>query len=84
MTRVQVYKSRRKADTYVYLEQGVATDTLPEALQHLLGALEPVLDIPLTAERALARYSGAEVLAAIAEHGFFLQLPPEPMKEPAC
>lgn len=84
MTLVQVYKSRRKADTYVYLKQGVATDTLPEALKQLLGELVPVVGIRLSAERQLARYTGAQVLAAIAEHGFFLQLPPETTEESMC
>lgn len=84
MTLIQVYRSRRKADTYLYVKQGVATDTLPEQLQTLLGDLEPVMGLKLTPERKLARYSGAQVLEAIAEHGFFLQLPPETREPPIC
>lgn len=84
MKLVQVFRSQRKANSYLYVEQGYDLENLPQALRDMLGKLEPVLSMRLTPERALARYSGAQVLEAIAEHGFFLQLPPTHHQEVAC
>ena len=73
---VQVFKSSRRAETYLYVPHGTELTTLPEALQNSMGTMELVLGLDLQPERRLARYEGAHVLAAIEEHGFFLQLPP--------
>ena len=43
-----VYKSLRKADTYVYLAARDALDALPEPVRAQLGGLEFVLEIELT------------------------------------
>ena len=40
-----VYKSQRKADTYVYLAQRDAFDVLPAPVRERLGALTFVLDV---------------------------------------
>ncbi len=77
MKLVEVYKSERKPGSYLYVERGTDLDQLPEGLKAALGTPESVLSLKLTAERQLARYTGAEVLKAIEEKGFFLQLPPE-------
>jgi len=74
--RCFVYKSLRAIDTYVFLGEQDNFQVLPAALQEALGPLAFVLDLELTPGRRLARASGAEVLAAIAERGFHLQLPP--------
>ena len=84
MKLVQVFRSQRKTNSYLYVEQGYDLDNLPPALRDMLGKLEPVLSMRLTPERKLARYSGAQVLEAIAVHGFFLQLPPTHQQEVAC
>ena len=76
MKLVDVVKSSRKADTYLYLPQGTDWETLPDSLRSVFGDPQPVLTMKLTSERQLARYSGAEVLAALEDKGFFLQLPP--------
>jgi hypothetical protein len=72
---VEVFRSARKAETYLYLPKGADQQTLPEALTSVFGRLEFVLGLDLQPERQLARYSGAEVLAAIDRDGFFLQMP---------
>lgn len=84
MKLVQVYKSRRKADTYLYMEKGAAFEELPEALQKVFGEPEPVLLISVTKDKQLARYSGEEVLAQLADKGFLLQLPPGDEKLNQC
>lgn len=73
-----VYKSLRKADTYVYLAERDAFDTVPAPVRETLGALEFVLEVELTAERRLARVDARQVREALASRGFFLQVPPPP------
>ena len=71
-----VYKSLRKADTYVYLAARDAFDTLPEPLRLPLGELSFVLEVALTPERKLARGDEAQVRQNLQTHGFHLQVPP--------
>jgi len=71
-----VYKSRRKADTYVYLREREAFGLIPEPLRTTLGPLDFVLEVALTPERKLARADAAEVRAHLAARGFHLQFPP--------
>ncbi len=71
-----VYKSSRKADTYLFVADEDALSTLPEALAGLLGRLERVMDIELVEGRTLASASAAEVMRQIDANGYYLQLPP--------
>ena len=48
-----VYKSQRKADTYVYLAQRDAFDVLPAPVRERLGALTFVLEVALVPGRRL-------------------------------
>ncbi len=72
---VEVFKSTRKPETYVYLERGADWSALPESLRKVFGEPESVLSLMLKPERQLARYSGAYVLERISQQGFFLQMP---------
>lgn len=80
-----VYKSQRKADTYVYLAARDDFAVLPESLRSQLGPLSFVLDVALTPDRKLAREDAAAVRANLASRGFHLQFPPtlgqDPMTE---
>ena len=79
-----VYKSLRKADTYVYLRARDDFARLPEPVRLQLGNLQFVLDVALTPERKLAREDVEVVRANLAARGFHLQLPPsveDPMTE---
>ena len=71
-----VYKSRRKAEMYVYVDRKNGIENLPESLLSMFGEPVHVLDMILTEEKVLARASAPEVLAKIAEQGFYLQMPP--------
>mgnify|MGYP003993630105 FL=1 len=73
---VEVFRSSRKKGTYLYLPRGASFDELPEVLRQTFGSPELALSLNLTSERQLARYDAEEVLSAISEQGFFLQLPP--------
>lgn len=80
-----VYKSLKKADTYVYLAARDDFMRLPEPLRTQLGGLQHVLDVELTPERKLAREDVAVVRENLALRGFHLQFPPaadvDPMTE---
>lgn len=77
-----VYKSQRKADTYVYLAARDDFGRLPESLRTQLGPLAFVLDVELSPERKLAREDAAAVRDNLAVRGFHLQLPPSLATDP--
>ena len=79
-----VYKSLKKADTYLYLAAREDFDRLPEPLRAQLGKLQFVLEVDITPERKLARVDAGVVLANLTTRGFHLQFPPtmqDPMTE---
>lgn len=77
-----VYRSTRKADTYLFLDRQAEDAELPQDLRALVGPLEFALELELAPERRLARTDGATVLADIDRQGFHLQLPPGPDGSP--
>jgi hypothetical protein len=79
-----VYKSLKKADTYVYLAARDDFVRLPEPLRTQLGGLQFVLELVLTPERKLAREDANVVRENLSARGFHLQFPPtvdDPMTE---
>ncbi|QNN48010.1 YcgL domain-containing protein [Thermomonas brevis] len=79
-----VYKSLKKADTYVYLAGRDELARLPEPLRAQLGELRFVLEVALTPERRLAQEDPAVVRANLAARGFHIQFPPtvqDPMSD---
>ncbi len=77
-----VYKSLRKADTYVYLAARDDFDRLPGPLRSSLGQLAFVLEVALAPGRRLARENPEEVRRNLAERGFHLQFPPSTASDP--
>lgn len=73
-----VYKSLRKAGTFVYLAVRDDFARLPEPLRGQLGPLAFVLDVTLTPERRLAREDVAVVRQNLSTRGFHVQFPPPP------
>lgn len=71
-----VYKSLKKADTYLYLAVRDDFGCLPEPLRTQLGGLQFVLEVALTPERKLARENPEVVRHNLAARGFHLQFPP--------
>jgi uncharacterized protein len=72
-----VYRSAREAELYVYVKRAEGLSRLPPELLEKLGAASEVLTLKLTAERKLARVKAVDVLAALADKGYYLQLPPD-------
>jgi uncharacterized protein YcgL (UPF0745 family) len=77
-----VYKSLKRADTYVYLARRDDFACVPAPLLTSLGRLQHVLDVELAAERKLAREDAATVRTHLAERGFHLQFPPSAAGDP--
>ena len=78
-----VYRSARKADTYVYLGRHDDFGALPAPLRAALEPLQFVLEVMLAPERRLARVDAGQVREALAERGWFVQHPPPPHPEPS-
>lgn len=73
---VFVYKSLRKADTYLYLLARDGFDVVPAPVREPLGALQPVLEFDLIEGRRLAQADPVVVRANLLARGFHLQFPP--------
>jgi uncharacterized protein YcgL (UPF0745 family) len=74
--RCVVYKSLKKFDTYLYVEQADEFGRVPEALRMALGKLAFVMELDLTPDRKLAQADVHKVREQLAAEGFYLQLPP--------
>lgn len=72
-----VYKSLRKADTYVFLSARDDFARLPDLVREQLGSLQFVLDMELTEQRKLARGDTAQVRQNLIANGFHIQFPPK-------
>ena len=82
MTLCKVYRSGKRAETYLYLAHDRAFDDLPDELRHAFGDPAFVMHLQLGPERRLARVPVERVLEALGDPGYFLQLPPElPIEE---
>ena len=74
-----VCKSRRRADTYVFLAARADFARLPEVLRAQLGELAFVLEVALTPDRRLAQSDPQLVRDNLATRGFHVQFPPTPV-----
>jgi uncharacterized protein YcgL (UPF0745 family) len=82
MTFCSIYRSGQKAETYLYLREGLAYADLPAELRAAFGEPAFVMALKLDAGRRLARVDVRTVLERLREPGYFLQLPPElPVEE---
>ena len=70
---VIIFRSSRKADTYLYMPATAEFEELPEPLRKQFGAPIYVMDLVLTPERQLAQVDVLQVMQAMIEDGFFLQ-----------
>ncbi|MDO5609262.1 MAG: YcgL domain-containing protein [Pseudomonadota bacterium] len=77
-----VYKSQKRADSYVYLAARGDFSRLPELLRSQLGPLQFVLEVALSPARKLARENPVQVMENLTAHGFHLQFPPSAAVDP--
>ena len=82
--RCNIFNCARKSDTYLYLKAGMRPEELPAALRTLLGDLQQFLTLEISENSKLAQVSADDVLAALNDQGYFLQMPPaERLREQA-
>tara|TARA_Y100000588_G_C13992514_1_gene812095 strand:+ start:185 stop:466 length:282 start_codon:yes stop_codon:yes gene_type:complete len=71
-----VYKSKKKADTYLFVEKREDFSRVPDALLATFGQPHYVMMINLASRKKLGVADLEAVKQALIEHGFYLQLPP--------
>ena len=74
--RCFVFKSLRKADTYVYLASREGAASLPPPIQAVMGELQFVLELDLVPGRKLAVEDADQVRRNLAARGVHNQYPP--------
>lgn len=72
-----VYKSLRKADTYLYIAKKDDFSGVPEALLTTFGAPKFVLVANTQNRSTFAGLDGADFEKKFNERGFYLQMPPK-------
>ena len=72
-----IYRSSRVEGMYLYVDKKEDLARVPEELLATFGKPELAMTLALYPERKLARADINSVLAAIAEQGFYLQMPPQ-------
>jgi len=78
-----VYKSVRRAETYVYLARPEDFDALPDPIRANLEPLSFVLEFVLDEGRKLAREDAGKVRENLRTRGWHLQMPPSLVVPPA-
>lgn len=72
----EIYRSSRKEEMYLYVDKRQGLTEVPEALLERFGKPVLTLTLVLTPEKTLARVKSSDVMAAIRDKGFYLQMPP--------
>ena len=73
---VAVYRSAKKADTYLYLPAEDDLESLPKELASLFGRAIFAMELTITPDLKMSRLNAEEVLVGLQEKGYVLQLPP--------
>ncbi|ABV37125.1 protein of unknown function DUF709 [Shewanella sediminis HAW-EB3] len=71
-----VYKSRRKVDSYLFVEKRNVFERVPDALMKMFGEPDLVMMLPLMKRDHLGFADINKVKSELAEKGYYLQLPP--------
>ncbi|MEX2475946.1 YcgL domain-containing protein [Marinobacter sp.] len=74
---VSVFRSSKKSNTYLYVRRGQVWADLPDNLRDIFGTPVHAMDLVMTPERKLARATGQQVLDAIEDKDFYLQMAEE-------
>ena len=72
-----VYRSTKKSETYIYMQDENKLEELPDSLDRLLGKLEFVMKVDLSARSQLANAEIEDVKEQVIKQGFYIQLPRE-------
>ena len=72
-----VYKSGRRADTYLFVKKRDVFDDVPEPLMEMFGSKTLVMIVPLSKRDHLGIADIDKVKVALVEQGYYLQIPPQ-------
>lgn len=78
---LSAYRSPKKQELYLFIEQGKALESLPPELLVMFGTPEHIFNFEITPQRKLARENAEEVIASIKNKGYFLQMPPNEVEK---
>lgn len=70
-----IYRSCKKNDSYLYIENKEDFSRVPTKLLGMLGKLDFVMQLELHPGISLAQADTEKVIAMLQEKGYFLQLP---------
>ncbi|MEZ5525087.1 MAG: YcgL domain-containing protein [Pseudomonadales bacterium] len=73
-----IYRSPKKEGMYLYVDKKEDLERVPESLLNVFGPPQFAMTLLLSPDRKLARADREEVVLAIAEQGYYLQMPPKP------
>ena len=71
-----IYRCSKKEGMYIYVDKEKGTAHLPEPLLKQIGKTELAMTLVIKTDSKLARANAQDVLVAIEEKGFYLQMPP--------
>ncbi len=71
-----IYKSTKKAETYLYIEKNGDFDKVPKPLLEVMGKPSLVMTLDLDRRKFLAIADLDKVKKELSEKGFYLQIPP--------
>lgn len=71
-----IYKSPKRADTYLYVPYEQKLDELPETLMAMWGEPELVMHLDLAKKEKLALVDIDDVKQKMLDDGYYLQMPP--------
>ncbi len=72
----EIFRSPKEEGLYLYVDKAKGLVDVPEALLEKFGTPQSAMTMLLDGNRKLAKADSKKVLAAIDEHGYYLQLPP--------
>lgn len=70
-----IFKSRKKTGMFLYVDKLNGMEKVPEPLKDMFGAPEHVMDMLVDESKSFARIKGQELLSAIMDRGYYLQMP---------
>jgi uncharacterized protein len=71
-----ILRCSKKEGMYLYVDKEAGIDSIPDKLRRQLGEVELAMTLLISEDKKLARANAKEVLQAISENGFYLQMPP--------
>jgi len=71
-----IYKGALKPDCYLYVKEKDSFSDVPGSLLEMLGELELIMSLDLSARDKLGFTDIVEVRRLLGDKGFFLQMPP--------